>query len=110
MCNFRGLKYLPFLSLYIAHRLFTVYVLFFYMLLLLEILASLSAVISIMIYGNKSWYAPLFGLCSQAVWVAWVYYQEVYSMFFLCLCMIIMHIRNFKKMGTIQKLKQIWSK
>ena len=77
------------------------------MLLILEILASLSAVMSIMIYGNKSWYAPIFGLCSQSVWIAWVSYQEVYSMFFLCLCMIIMHIRNFKPMGTIQKLKQI---
>ena len=75
--------------------------------LLLEISASLSAVISIIIYGNKSWYAPIFGLFSQTIWVSWVVVAEVWSMIALCIAMIIIHFRNFTTMGTIQKLKEL---
>ena len=77
------------------------------MLLLFEILASLSAIASIMIYGNKSWYAPIFGFFSQIIWVSWVVVAEVWSMTALCIAMIIIHCRNFTTMGTIQKLKEL---
>ena len=80
------------------------------MLLLFEILASLSAITSIMIYGNKSWYAPIFGLFSQIIWVSWVVVSGSWSMMALCIAMIIVHIRNIKKMDTKQGLISLWKK
>ena len=77
-----------------------------YNMLLLETLCAVTAVISIYIYGNQSWYAPLFGFFSQIFWVAWAILDNHYAMLFLSGAMILTHIRNCKQMKTIQKLKQ----
>lgn len=74
---------------------------------ILEIICSVSAVISIYCYGNGSWYAPLIGLFSQIFWVWWSIVGSFESMIFLCLAMVITHFINIKKLQTIQKLKQI---
>ena len=77
-----------------------------YNMLILEILCAVTAVISIYIYGNQSWYAPLFGFFSQIFWVAWAILDNHYAMLFLSGAMILTHIRNSKQMKSIQRLKQ----
>jgi hypothetical protein len=72
----------------------------------LEVFCAVTAVISIYIYGNQSWYAPLFGFFSQIFWVAWSILGNHYPMLFLSAAMILTHIRNCKKMNTTQMLKQ----
>ena len=76
------------------------------MLFILEIFCAATAVISIYIYGNQSWYAPLVGLFSQIFWVTWAFAGGHYPMLLLYAAMILTHIRNLKKMKTTRKLKQ----
>lgn len=75
---------------------------------ILELICACGAVVSIYVYGNKAWYAPLVGLFCQIFWVSWAILGGFTFMFILTTCMILTHIRNLKTMGTIQKLSQIW--
>lgn len=77
------------------------------MLQLFEFLSAVSAVISVWVYGNKHWSAPIIGLFCQVFWITWCFLGNFYSMFILCICMIFVHTRNFYKMKSIQKLKQL---
>ena len=77
------------------------------MLQIFEFLSAIAAVISVWIYGNKHWSAPLIGLVCQVFWITWCFLGGFYSMFILCISMIFVHTRNFGKMGTTQKLKQL---
>ena len=80
------------------------------MYLFLEFICAITAVISIYIYGNQAWYAPIFGLFSQIFWVTWTVVGGHFPMLILSCAMIMTHCRNFKTMGTKKKLKQIWWK
>ncbi len=80
---------------------------FHIMLPLLEFLSAISAVISVYVYGNKHWSAPIIGLFCQVFWIWWCVLGGFSSMFILCVCMILVHSRNFKKWNTIQKLKEL---
>ena len=73
----------------------------------LEVICVITAVLSIYIYGNGSWYAPLLGLFSQIFWVAWACLGGFYTMLFLSAAMVVTHLRNFYKMNTKQKLKEM---
>ena len=74
---------------------------------LLEFLAACSAIICIYVYGNGSPTAPLVGFVSQAIWIWWCIQMELTTMFLLCVVMVAVHFRNFKKMKTF-KLLQEW--
>ena len=63
-------------------------------------IASLTAIISIWLYGNKWNYAPYFGLFSQVFWWAFTYLHDIISMYVLCGFMTITHIRNIFKMRS----------
>ncbi len=65
---------------------------------ILEIICSLSACVSVYLYGNGSLKAPLFGICSQFFWWAWTIQEGLYFMMLLNVVMTLTHIRNIIKM------------
>ena len=65
---------------------------------LLEILAALSACISVYFYGNGSPKAPWIGLGSQIFWWSWSIKEDLYFIIILNIFMTITHIRNIFKM------------
>jgi len=65
---------------------------------LLEILAALSACISVYFYGNRSPKAPWIGLGSQIFWWSWSIKEDLYFIIILNIFMTITHIRNIFKM------------
>ena len=69
------------------------------MYLFVESIATLSAIISIYLYGNGWKYSGYFGLFSQFWWVLFTYINDHKTLYFLCICMIITHIRNIRKMN-----------
>lgn len=76
----------------------------------LEFLAACTAIISIYVYGNGSYLAPIVGLGSQVIWIWWCIEMELTTMFLLCLAMVLTHLRNLKIMGTTIKLQELWNR
>ncbi len=76
----------------------------------LEFLAACSAIISIYVYGNGSPIAPLIGMASQVIWIWWCIEMELTTMFLLCLTMVLVHIRNFRRMKTAKFLSRWYRK
>ena len=65
---------------------------------ILELLAAISACVSVYFYGNKSPRAPWIGLASQEFWWAWSLKNNLYFMIILNIFMTLTHIRNIFKM------------
>jgi len=65
--------------------------------LVMEIIASALAIISVYLYGNKSMKAPCFGMLAQIYWTYFCYTLELYGLLILCAVMFCIHVRNFYK-------------
>tara|TARA_R100001163_G_scaffold62182_1_gene52734 strand:- start:487 stop:717 length:231 start_codon:yes stop_codon:yes gene_type:complete len=65
---------------------------------LLEIIAAITACVSVYLYGNGTVVAPFFGLFSQIFWWWWTIDEALYYMMFLNVFMTLTHIRNIFKM------------
>ena len=65
---------------------------------MIEWIASITAIISVWLYGNKWQYAGYFGLVSQFFWWWFSFIYDLTSMYVLCLFMTATHIRNIIKM------------
>ena len=50
-----------------------------------ELLAAISAVITVWVYGNKDNYAPLYGMVSNAIWITWSVLSNSYYMLLMCI-------------------------
>ena len=75
---------------------------------ILELICACGAVVSIYVYGNKAWYAPLVGLFCQIFWVSWAIVGDFTNMCQNHTSSKYKHKCNLRTMGTIQKLSQIW--
>ena len=64
----------------------------------LQLLAAISAVITVWTYGNKSNRAPVYGMVSNVIWITWSYVSENYFMLFMSLFITFIHIRNYLHM------------
>ena len=65
---------------------------------ILEIICSLTACVSVYLYGNGSLKAPLFGIFAQLFWWAWTIQAGLYFMMMFNVVMTLTHIRNIIKM------------
>tara|TARA_R100000458_G_C8031986_1_gene87088 strand:- start:191 stop:427 length:237 start_codon:yes stop_codon:yes gene_type:complete len=65
---------------------------------IIEWIASITAIVSIWLYGNKWKYAGYFGLFSQVFWWWFALMYDFISMIVLCGFMTATHIRNIFKM------------
>ena len=64
----------------------------------LQLLAAISAVITVWTYSNKSNRAPVYGMVSNVIWITWSYVSENYFMLFMSLFFTFIHIRNYLHM------------
>ena len=55
---------------------------------LFELLAAISAVITVWVYGNKDNYAPLYGMVSNIIWITWSVLSVSYYMLIMCLLLL----------------------
>ena len=51
-----------------------------------ELLAAISAVVTVWVYGNKDNYAPLYGMVSNIIWITWSVMSN--SLFMLIMCIV----------------------
>ena len=65
---------------------------------MIEWIASITAIVSIWLYGNSWKYAGYFGLVSQFFWWWFSFIYDLTSMYVLCLFMTATHVRNIMKM------------
>ena len=65
--------------------------------LVMEIIASILAIISVYLYGTKSMKAPVFGMFAQIYWVYFCYILKLYGLLILCGVMLCIHVRNYIK-------------
>ena len=65
--------------------------------LVMEIIASAMAIISVYLYGNKSMKAPCFGMLAQIYWTYFCYTLELFGLLILCVVMFTIHVRNYSK-------------
>ena len=62
--------------------------------LLFQLAASITAISSIWVMGNKSWKGPAIGLFSQVLWIGVILTAHLWGLVPLTLAMIITHTRN----------------
>jgi len=67
-----------------------------------ELLAAISAVITVWVYGNKDNYAPLYGMVSNIIWITWSVLSDSYYMLLMCIVFTCLHIRNYFHMRNIK--------
>ena len=65
--------------------------------LIMEIIASILAIVSVYLYGNKSMKAPVFGMLAQIYWTYFCYTLGMYGLLILCVVMFVIHVRNYFK-------------
>ena len=65
---------------------------------IVETVAVITAIMSIYFYGNGWRYSGYFGLFSQCWWIAFTYLNDHKTLYILCGCMCVTHIRNIYKM------------
>ena len=69
---------------------------------LFELLAAISAVVTVWVYCNKYNYAPLNGMVSNIIWITWSLLSDSYYMLLMCVVFTCLHIRNFFHMRNIK--------
>jgi len=67
-----------------------------------ELLAAISAVITVWVYGNKDNYAPLYGMVSNIIWITWSVLSDSYYMLFMCVVITCLNIRKYFNMRNIK--------
>jgi len=67
-----------------------------------ELLAAISAVVTVWVYGNKDNYAPLYGLISNMLWITWAFLSTSYFMLAMCIVFTALHVRNYFHMRNIK--------
>ena len=70
---------------------------------LLEIMAAITACVSVYLYGNGTVKAPYFGLVSQIFWWWWTIQEQLHFMMILNIFMTLTHIRNINKIKRRQR-------
>ena len=70
---------------------------------MIEWTASLTAIVSIWLYGNGWKYSGYFGLVSQFFWWWFSFIYDLTSMYVLCGFMTATHIRNIIRMKNANK-------
>ena len=65
--------------------------------LVMEIIASILAIVSVYKYGNKCTTAPCFGMLAQIYWTYFCYILGMYGLLILCVVMFAIHVRNYFK-------------
>ena len=55
---------------------------------LFELLAAISAVVTVWVYGNKDNYAPLYGMVSNTIWITWSVLADSH---YMLLCVLFFH-------------------
>ena len=66
--------------------------------LLLELAASLAAITTVWIYGNRSRNAPIIGILGLVLWWWLTISQEMWGFVPLNVVMLVVHIRNYIRM------------
>ena len=66
--------------------------------IILQLLASFAAIITVWIYGNRSRKAPIVGAVGQILWWALTIHQELWGFMPLNVVMLIIHVRNYIRM------------
>ena len=66
-----------------------------------ELLAAISAVVTVWVYGNKDNHAPIYGMVSNAIWITWSLLSSSYYMLIMCIVFTWLHIRNYFHMRNI---------
>ena len=66
--------------------------------LLLELAASLAAITTVWIYGNRSRNAPIIGILGLVLWWWLTISQEMWGLIPLNVVMLFVHIRNYIRM------------
>ena len=66
--------------------------------LLLELAASLAAITTVWIYGNRSRNAPIIGILGLVLWWWLTISQEMWGLVPLNVVMLVVHIRNYIRM------------
>ena len=66
--------------------------------LLLELAASLAAITTVWIYGNRSRNAPIVGILGLVLWWWLTISQSMWGLIPLNVVMLIIHIRNYIRM------------
>ena len=66
-----------------------------------ELLAAISAVITVWVYGNKDNHAPIYGMISNAIWITWSLLSSSNYMLIMCIVFTCLHIRNYFHMRNI---------
>ena len=66
--------------------------------LLLELAASLAAITTVWIYGNRSRNAPIIGILGLVLWWWLTISQEMWGLVPLNVVMLFVHIRNYIRM------------
>ena len=69
---------------------------------ILQLLAAISAVITVWVYGNKDNHAPLYGMVSNITWITWSVLSNSYYMLLMCVVFTCLHIRNYFNMRNIK--------
>jgi hypothetical protein len=67
-----------------------------------ELLAAISAVVTVWVYGNKNNYAPLYGMFSNIIWITWSVMSNSLFMLVMCIVFTALHIRNYFHMRKIK--------
>ena len=73
---------------------------------ILEFLASMAAIITVWVYGNKNNRAPVIGLIGQMFWWALTIYGELWGLIPLNIIMIVVHTRNYFHMKRLDFIKR----
>ena len=66
--------------------------------LLLELAASLAAITTVWIYGNRSRNAPIIGILGLVLWWWVTISQEMWGLIPLNVVMLFVHVRNYIRM------------
>lgn len=66
--------------------------------IIVETFAVITAIVSIYCYGNGWKYSGYVGLFSQIWWISFTYLNQLSTMYVLCFFMVLVHIRNIRKM------------
>ena len=66
--------------------------------LLLELAASLAAITTVWIYGNRSRNAPIIGILGLVLWWWLTISQEMWGLIPLNVVMLFVHVRNYIRM------------
>jgi hypothetical protein len=72
----------------------------------LEFLASIAAIITVWVYGNKNNKAPIIGMIGQMFWWVLTFYSEMWGLIPLNVVMLIIHIRNYFHMKKLDFIKK----